>query len=242
MNRFLLILVSISIIGCRDYPQIYRDYYPSGDVKLIKEFSSKNSYCETLYYLNGNTQRKMCVQNGLFEGKGLEYYESGELYSTMNFRDDMMDGITEFYYKDGSLKAINLFSNDSLYYVKSITKDKRDTIDRIIPIITISSEKIVDIDVAIPFTDEFKYKDENIVIHYDIVILEEGKGYPLPRENKIMLNKGRNSKTIHFIPEKTGLFTFQGLITIGNERLMNYDQNFFQRSFRVAGQVRKNNE
>jgi antitoxin component YwqK of YwqJK toxin-antitoxin module len=56
-----------------------------------------------LYYENGQLWRKVTYKDGELNGLWEDYYENGQLWEKGTYKDGERDGIWEFYKRDGSL-------------------------------------------------------------------------------------------------------------------------------------------
>lgn len=241
MKHIVLILAVLILIACDQEHKNYKEYYPSGSIKAEEKHIDDSTSIRTTYFENGVRELVLKYVNNKAEGEAIEYYESGELYCEMNFNEDKLNGLTKFYYKDNSVKAINLYQSGRLFFIQSITHEEKDTTEKILPIVNLypATNYLLDttfIEVSIPFSKYFPYSDSELFVHYDILMLEEGNEYPLPRKTNIKLSSERDKIIIPFIPTSEGEYTFQGLITIDNEPLEHYNQHFFQISFQVINE------
>ena len=130
---------------------------------------------------------------------------------------------------------MNLIYQDSLYYAMTISEDGRDSVDKIFPIIDVLSIEKDEtfIDVFIPFYRYFPYENNDIFIHYTFDTLINDKGYKLPRENKVKLSKNSPKTTIRIQSNNSGGYLFYGLLTIDDEKVAHFNQNFFEREIIV---------
>jgi len=224
--------------GCQSEYEENIERYESGKVKFHTKLFKNNKLCETYYYENGNIKFEGCTINDSIIGKVFEYFDNGQLATFSDFSEVDFYRKKEFYYREGGLKAINLFSRDSLYYAKTISQDKKDSVDQIFPIFSFAKDEFkkwdtISISFMIPFDPNFPYFNKNLKIHYDLMEVQPNVEYPLPRKNNFQLSRNKQTHTIKISPKESGVFTFQGLITVGDEPLKHYKQNFFKKEFRV---------
>lgn len=97
----------------------YTMFYPTGELEAkgtLVDNKFEGEY--TCYYLDGSVETKVFYKQGKLYGHKLGYYQDGKSYFSYPYEDGKLNGVGEYYYKDGSLKALNLFVDDSLYAAK----------------------------------------------------------------------------------------------------------------------------
>ena len=64
------------------------------------------------YYEDGNLKSELNFKNNKKEGKGLGYYKDGNLKSKLNFKNNKKEGVFKYFYPSGILSEIINFKND----------------------------------------------------------------------------------------------------------------------------------
>lgn len=76
---------------------IYREYYPTGDIKLQAHYINKKLDGElTTYYKNGNKQSCIKYRYGNKNGTEIIYYKNGSVKSEAKYKKSILVEKTEF--------------------------------------------------------------------------------------------------------------------------------------------------
>jgi uncharacterized protein len=84
----------------------YREFYPSGELKMegkISEGSSDSTW--TYYYKNGIVKAKGEENGGLKEGNWIYYHPNGEKESEGTYENGQKNGPWKYFYSDGAVNA-----------------------------------------------------------------------------------------------------------------------------------------
>lgn len=106
----------------------YREFYPSGELKMEGKISSgKSDSTWTHYYKNGNIKAKGEEKNGLKEGEWSYFHENGEKESEGLYENGQKNGRWKYFYSDGALNAEGELVDDQkegywkLYYNSGVS-------------------------------------------------------------------------------------------------------------------------
>lgn len=188
-----IILVLVLFYSC-SAKKAEREYFDSGELKSIYKYLDDTNCIKEYYYKNGQLETALPIANGLIEGEVLGYYDTGELYSEVLYHKNRREGSKKYFYKDGSVKAINLFKGDSLYYIKSYRSDGNGYSDQVIPIIILDSsndEDSLTYSMQVPFQDGFTYLDESLRVNFE-VLAKENEGQDLPSRQVVFSKKNES--------------------------------------------------
>jgi hypothetical protein len=117
---YIMTCFAIIFYGCIDtsYKKITK-YHENGII-YSEKWIRNDSIIEgpnTIYYNNGNVQAMSIVENGVINGSIVTYYESGKLESLLNKKNTTNnDGYSYYFFENGNLKAIEYYTNDTLFY------------------------------------------------------------------------------------------------------------------------------
>jgi antitoxin component YwqK of YwqJK toxin-antitoxin module len=91
--------------------QVFRGYYPGGDVEVHSSRQGKKDVIKG-YYPGGRLEVVYEYENGKLNGTTRQYFENGVLKAEIRYRDDKRDGMAKYYYPSGMLMARIEFDND----------------------------------------------------------------------------------------------------------------------------------
>lgn len=82
--------------------------------QLVESGNYKNGNKDGIWLIYSGTflSQKIPYKNGKKEGKGLGYYEDGNLKYELNFKNNKKEGVEKYFYPSGILSEIINFKND----------------------------------------------------------------------------------------------------------------------------------
>lgn len=87
----------------------------------ISSYANNVTRVQTTYYDNGQKESEGYYINGKFEGTYTSWYISGEVESTIEFRDGKRNGVMIEYYKNGQKKRELYYENNTYIKITEIT-------------------------------------------------------------------------------------------------------------------------
>jgi len=154
---------------------LYKHYYNNG--KLMREGKLVNKKYDGQikeYYPDGKLYIDCYYYKGLLEGEFKEFDEEGNLKRTINYHKNMAEGNGFYYRNNGTMKALNKFYNDSLYFVRLYKYDNFNAIDSqeiVIPLIKLIGGKHVGDTLSVVIkviTEDIPYIRDSFYINYAI--------------------------------------------------------------------------
>lgn len=211
-----------------------RSFHKNGNIEnVLCELSGMDTVFLYSYYENGILKNKSSMLNNIVDGYSLGYYETGQPYSFRKISHGKENGRTDYFYKNGDVKAVNMFKNDTLYYLESIDFVTKKSTKVITPIINFSKNSLNDsivMKIEIPFENGFPLYNDNLNLYYCIKDELDTSKVDIPDTYSIF-NKSRTSITVNTsLNDKDK--TLIGLISI-NEETITHLSNYFEEKIKI---------
>ncbi len=106
------------------YNGTYKEYYPNGVLRSIKEFKDgKNEGISREYYSNGRLAFVQTVRNGKINGPVKAYYENGRLKGEVHYVDNLEEGVLKEYYDNGKVMEEVSYIRGDIVNIKKFDRE-----------------------------------------------------------------------------------------------------------------------